>query len=157
MTHRVISALAAAGLSPQRLDLEITELVLMQNNDAVLGTLHQLQGLGVRIALDDFGTGYSSLSYLRSFPFDKIKIDQLFIKDLANSDECLPIVQSIIAMAKGLNMAATAEGVETEEQLKTLRAIGCAEMQGHLFCAPKPADELRRKLFSLAEFEARVA
>ena len=157
LTHRVISALAAAGLSPQRLDLEITELVLMQNNDAVLGTLHQLQGLGARIALDDFGTGYSSLSYLRSFPFDKIKIDQLFIKDLANSDECLPIVQSIIAMAKGLNMAATAEGVETEEQLKTLRAIGCAEMQGHLFCAPKPADELRRKLFSLAEFEARVA
>ncbi|HWM48914.1 MAG TPA: EAL domain-containing protein [Xanthobacteraceae bacterium] len=138
----VTDALASSGLSPQRLELEVTESVLMQNNEATLATLHQLRDLGVRIAMDDFGTGYSSLSYLRSFPFNKIKIDQSFIADLSEKDEAVVIVQAITDLARNLDMKTTAEGVETERQRDLARAAGCTEMQGYLFSRPLPLNEL---------------
>ena len=146
LPQTVISALAAANLAPHRLELEITESVLMQSNDTTLRRLHQLRELGVRISMDDFGTGYSSLSYLRSFPFDKIKIDRSFINDLSNGSHAVAIVQAIITLANSLNMTTTAEGVETEEQAKALRAMGCIEMQGYLFSRPKPRHEIARVL-----------
>jgi diguanylate cyclase (GGDEF)-like protein len=135
----VEAALAESGLAPSRLELEITESVLLQKSDDRLATLHRLRALGVRIALDDFGTGYSSLSYLRSFPFDKIKIDRSFIADLATNLESLVIVRTIIGLAIGLGMAVTAEGVETTEQMAVLREEGCAQMQGDLFSRPLTA------------------
>ncbi len=147
----VISALAASGLSPHKLELEITESVLMQNNEATLRTLHQLRELGVRIAMDDFGTGYSSLSYLRSFPFDKIKIDRFFIEDLSNSADSVQIVQAVASLATGLNMITTAEGVETERQLEVIRAAGCTEMQGYLFSPARPVEEILRLIMSRTE------
>jgi EAL domain-containing protein (putative c-di-GMP-specific phosphodiesterase class I) len=147
----VIGALAASGLSPNRLELEITESVLMQNNEATLRTLHRFREAGVRIAMDDFGTGYSSLSYLRSFPFDKIKIDRSFVDDLLNSADTLKIVQAIASLASGLKMITTAEGVETERQLEIIRAAGCTEMQGYLFSPPRPAVEILRLIFPSAE------
>jgi diguanylate cyclase (GGDEF)-like protein len=137
----VLSALAASGLSPHRLELEITETVLMQSNETVLKTLHQLRGLGVRIALDDFGTGYSSLSYLSSFPFDKLKIDRSFTKELGTNPHCAAIVRAIISLGASLGMVTTAEGVETAAQLDFLGAAGCAEAQGFLVNEPKPAQE----------------
>jgi diguanylate cyclase (GGDEF)-like protein/PAS domain S-box-containing protein len=146
----VVGALAASGLSPRRLDLEITESVLMQNNEATLRTLHWFREVGVRIAMDDFGTGYSSLSYLRRFPFDKIKIDRSFIDDLLNSADALKIVQAIASLASGLDMITTAEGVETEKQLEIIRAAGCAEMQGYLFSPPRPAAEILRLILPRA-------
>jgi diguanylate cyclase (GGDEF)-like protein/PAS domain S-box-containing protein len=146
----VVGALAASGLSPRRLDLEITESVLMQNNEATLRTLHWFREVGVRIAMDDFGTGYSSLSYLRRFPFDKIKIDRSFIDDLLNSADTLKIVQAIAGLASGLDMITTAEGVETEKQLEIIRAAGCAEMQGYLFSPPRPAAEILRLILPRA-------
>ena len=126
----VVGSLAASGLPARRLELEVTESVLMQNNDATLATLHQIRNLGVRISMDDFGTGYSSLSYLRSFPFDKIKIDRSFIGDLAKGDNAVAIVQAILDLAKSLKMTTTAEGVETADQQRLLQAAGCNEMQG---------------------------
>ncbi|MFZ2145122.1 MAG: EAL domain-containing protein, partial [Xanthobacteraceae bacterium] len=129
----IIGALAASGMPATRLQLEITESVLMQNTFATLATLHQLRELGVQIAMDDFGTGYSSLSYLRSFPFDKIKIDRSFINDLSNGSEPLAIVRAIASLAKSLSMISTAEGVETTQQLEQLQSVGCTEMQGYLF------------------------
>jgi diguanylate cyclase (GGDEF)-like protein len=142
LTEVVINALAAAGMSANRLQLEITETVLMHNTFNTLATLQKLRALGVQIALDDFGTGYSSLSYLRSFPFDKIKIDRSFIQDLSNGAEPLAIVHAVAGLAKSLNMISTAEGVETKEQLETLQSIGCVEMQGYLFSCARPAAEI---------------
>ena len=139
----VTSALAASGLAPDRLELEITESVLLHENEVNLATLHQLRGLGVRIAMDDFGTGYSSLSYLRSFPFDKIKIDRSFVGDLPNSRDCMAIIRAVTGLAGGLGMTTTAEGVETEQQLAHLKLEGCTEMQGYLFSPAVPPDELR--------------
>jgi diguanylate cyclase (GGDEF)-like protein/PAS domain S-box-containing protein len=147
----VIGALAESGLSPRRLELEITESVLMQNNEATLRTLHRFRDVGVQIAMDDFGTGYSSLSYLRSFPFDKIKIDRSFIDDLLSSADTLKIVQAITSLASGLNMITTAEGVETERQLEIIRAAGCTEMQGYLFSPPRPAAKILRLILPGAE------
>jgi diguanylate cyclase (GGDEF)-like protein/PAS domain S-box-containing protein len=138
----VIGSLAASGLSPGRLELEITESVLLQKNDKTLEMLHELRGMGVRIAMDDFGTGYSSLSYLRSFPFDKIKIDQSFIRDLLSSSDSPKIVESVIRLARSLNMAVTAEGVELKQQLDVLREMDCTEMQGFLFSTPRPVEEI---------------
>ena len=138
----VVSALAETGLAAERLELEITETVLMQEGEATLSTLYQLRALGVRIAMDDFGTGYSSLSYLQSFPFDKIKIDRSLVKDIADGLGSLNIVRAVAAMANGLGMVTTAEGVETKEQLDTVRAEGCTEMQGFLFSRPLPAHEV---------------
>jgi diguanylate cyclase (GGDEF)-like protein/PAS domain S-box-containing protein len=144
----VVSALAASDLAPDRLELEITETILLQDSEATLSTLYQLRALGVRIAMDDFGTGYSSLSYLQSFPFDKIKIDRSFVKDIADGVGSLNIVRAVAAMANGLGMATTAEGVETKEQLDTVRAEGCTEMQGFLFSRPLPAREIEELLLA---------
>jgi diguanylate cyclase (GGDEF)-like protein len=138
----VVNALAESGLPAERLELEITEGMLLQDSEATLDTLYQLRALGVRIAMDDFGTGYSSLSYLQSFPFDKIKIDRSFVKDIAEGVGSLNIVRAVAAMANGLGMTTTAEGVETKEQLDTVRAEGCTEMQGFLFSRPLPAHDL---------------
>jgi predicted signal transduction protein with EAL and GGDEF domain len=145
----VVSALAASGLSPSRLELEITESVLLQDSGATLAILHELRGLGVRISMDDFGTGYSSLSYLRKFPFDKIKIDQSFIFDMSEHDDSLAIVRAVIAMGSGLGIATTAEGVETAEQFKQLKLEGCTEVQGYLFSPPRPAAEIKGLLASI--------
>jgi diguanylate cyclase (GGDEF)-like protein len=145
----VISALAASGLSASRLELEITETVLLQDSDATLAILHELRGLGVKISMDDFGTGYSSLSYLRKFPFDKIKIDQSFIFDMSHHHDSLAIVRAVVAMGSSLGIATTAEGVETPEQFKQLKLEGCTEAQGYLFSAPRPAAEVKGLLASI--------
>ena len=143
-TEVVVNALASSGMSANRLQLEITETVLLQNTFNTLATLQKLRALGVQIALDDFGTGYSSLSYLRSFPFDKIKIDRSFIQDLMSGTEPLAIVHAIAGLAKSLNMISTAEGVETKQQLEALQALGCVEMQGYLFSQARPPAEIVR-------------
>jgi len=140
----VKNALATSGMDAKKLQLEITETVLLQNTFSALATLHELRKMGVQIALDDFGTGYSSLSYLRSFPFDKIKIDQSFIQDMSNGVEPLAIVNAVAGLAKCLNMISTAEGVETQQQLETLQTIGCTEMQGYLFSKALPAKDVGR-------------
>ena len=132
-------ALTAGGLSPERLELEITETVVLEVGDTTAATLHRLRNLGVRIALDDFGTGYSSLSYLRSFPFDKIKIDRSFIRNLSSGGEAAAIVRTVTRLAKDLGMSTTAEGVETKEDLDFLREIGCTEIQGYLISPAVPA------------------
>jgi diguanylate cyclase (GGDEF)-like protein len=142
----VASALASSGLSANRLELEITEAVLIRDDETALAILHQLRAVGVRIALDDFGTGYSSLSYLQRFPFDKIKIDRCFINELAEPDGSSSIVQAVVNIASARNMTTTAEGVETEAQRELLRSLGCTEMQGYLFSAARPAAEVRRLL-----------
>jgi diguanylate cyclase (GGDEF)-like protein/PAS domain S-box-containing protein len=145
---KVIAALAASGLPASRLELEITEAVLIRDDEAALAILHQLRAIGVRIALDDFGTGYSSLSYLKRFPFDKIKIDRCFITDIGEPEGSADIVQSVVNIAAGRHMTTTAEGVETAQQRDMLRALGCSEMQGYLFSAPKPAAEIGELLLS---------
>ena len=147
---KVIKALAVSGLSARRLHLEITEGVLMRDDETTLATLHQLRELGVRIVMDDFGTGYSSLTYLRSFPFDKIKIDRSFIKDVSEMDDASAIVRAITSLASSLNMTTTAEGVETQEQLAKIRELGCTEMQGYLFSHPMTAEDTIRLLLSRA-------
>ncbi|WP_371722486.1 putative bifunctional diguanylate cyclase/phosphodiesterase [Bradyrhizobium sp. KBS0727] len=144
----VAAALAASGLSAGRLELEITEAVLIRDDEAALEVLHQLRKLGVRIALDDFGTGYSSLSYLQRFPFDKIKIDRSFIRDLAGAGASSSIVQAVVNIAAASDMTTTAEGVETEQQRNLLHILGCTEMQGFLFSPAIPAVEIRRLLLS---------
>jgi diguanylate cyclase (GGDEF)-like protein/PAS domain S-box-containing protein len=144
VVNAVLDALASSGMPANRLQLEITETVLMQNTFNTLSTLQKLRSLGVQIALDDFGTGYSSLSYLRSFPFDKIKIDRSFIQDLSNGAEPLAIVNAVAGLAKNLHIISTAEGVETQEQLETLLKVGCVEMQGYLFSKARPATEITK-------------
>jgi diguanylate cyclase (GGDEF)-like protein/PAS domain S-box-containing protein len=153
----VISALANSGLSPTRLELEITESLFLAETEANLAILHQLRELGVSISMDDFGTGYSSLSYLRSFPFDKIKIDRSFIKDLAERSDCVAIVRAISGLGRSLNITTTAEGVETIDQLDWLRAEGCNEVQGFLFSAAKPAAEVEALLFRFGERASQAA
>jgi len=152
----VVSALAFAQFPAHRLELEITEAVLLQNNEATLSVLHQLRGLGVKISMDDFGTGYSSLSYLRSFPFDKIKIDQSFVRDLANNPDSIAIIRAVTGLGQSFGMVTTAEGVETQEQLEQMRAEGCTEVQGYLFSKPQPASRVAR-ILSLFEKRARAA
>ena len=142
----VAAALAASGLPASRLELEITEAVLIRDDEAALDMLHQLRKLGVRIALDDFGTGYSSLSYLQRFPFDKIKIDRSFIRDIAGPGASSSIVQAVVNIAAASDMTTTAEGVETEQQRNLLYILGCTEMQGYLFSPAIPAAEVRRLL-----------
>jgi diguanylate cyclase (GGDEF)-like protein len=144
---KIVGALAASGLSANRLELEITEAVLIRDDDAALEILHQIRAAGVRIALDDFGTGYSSLSYLQRFPFDKIKIDRCFVNDLAEAGGS-SIVQAVVNIAAARRMTTTAEGVETTRQQELLRTLGCTEMQGYLFSAPKPAEQVREMLFA---------
>ena len=137
--------------------VEITESVLMRDNDANLATLHQLRDLGVQIVMDDFGTGYSSLSYLRSFPFDKIKIDQSFVRELAERPDCMAIIRAVAGLGISLGIATTAEGVETEEQLTRLRAEGCTEVHGFFFSAPRPSPEIPGLLAKYGEKVAKVA
>jgi diguanylate cyclase (GGDEF)-like protein/PAS domain S-box-containing protein len=143
----VLSALSESGLAANRLELEITESVLLQDNAATFATLHKLRDAGIRIAMDDFGTGYSSLSYLRSFPFDKIKIDQSFVRELASSSDAMAIVRAVTSLGKSLGVSTTAEGVETNDQLLVLRSEGCSEAQGFLFGKPVPAAEVEQMLF----------
>ncbi|WP_035684000.1 EAL domain-containing protein [Bradyrhizobium sp. Cp5.3] len=145
---KIMAALAASNLPASRLELEITEAVLIRDDETALAILHQLRAIGVRIALDDFGTGYSSLSYLHRFPFDKIKIDRGFVSDIAGPDGSSSIVQAVVNLASARRMTTTAEGVETEEQQRLLRTLGCSEMQGYLFSAAKPADKVV-ELFAL--------
>ena len=142
----VATALATSGIAAGRLELEITEAVLMRDDEVALAVLHQLRGLGVRIALDDFGTGYSSLSYLQRFPFDKIKIDRSFVNDLGGAGASSSIVQAVVTIAAASDMTTTAEGVETEQQRNWLYILGCTEMQGYLFSPAIPAAELRHLL-----------
>jgi diguanylate cyclase (GGDEF)-like protein/PAS domain S-box-containing protein len=142
VVQAVLSALAHSGLPPHRLELEITESVLLAETEANLAILHQLRGIGARISMDDFGTGYSSLSYLRSFPFDKIKIDRSFVRDLAERPDCMAIIRAVAGLGASLGISTTAEGVETREQLERLRAEGCTEAQGYLFSPPRPAADI---------------
>jgi diguanylate cyclase (GGDEF)-like protein len=146
LVSTVISAIAASGLRPGRLELEITETVLMHNNDETLAILHQLHQVGVRISMDDFGTGYSSLSYLRSFPFDKIKIDQTFVRDLAEKPDAIAIIRAVAGLGRSIGITTTAEGVETQEQLDQMRAEGCTEAQGYFYSRPVPGAEIARLL-----------
>lgn len=143
LLQAIRSSLSQSQLPPSRLELEITESALLQGSDKVLGLLHELRRLGVETSLDDFGTGYSSLSYLRSFPFDKIKIDQSFVREMSSRPDCLAIVQSVAQLAQKLGMTTTAEGVETKVQLDQVREAGCTQAQGYYFDRPKPAAEIR--------------
>jgi len=150
----IVAALGAAGLSAERLELEITESVLLQDDRAVIDMLHQIRALGVRISMDDFGTGYSSLGYLRSFPFDKIKIDRSFISELGKKDDCLAIIRAVTQLGADIGMVTVAEGVETTEQLDILRVEGCNQVQGFLFSPPRPVSEVPQLL---RKFKARAA
>jgi EAL domain-containing protein (putative c-di-GMP-specific phosphodiesterase class I) len=139
----VATALRSAKLPAARLELEITESVLLDDDEATLNILHQLRDLGTRISMDDFGTGYSSLSYLCRFPFDTIKIDRSFVNSMRDGNDGLAIVQSTISLARTLRMNVIAEGVETRGQLMLLRDAECHEIQGYLFAPPRPASEIR--------------
>lgn len=145
----VLQALARSGIAPNRLELEITESLFIDNVEATLSSLHSLRALGVRVALDDFGTGYSSLSYLRSFPFDKLKIDRSFIVDLLEHKGATAIIRAITTLADALGIETTAEGVEHSDQLDILRAEGCGQIQGYLFSRPIPAQDVEALLGKL--------
>ncbi len=142
----IMSMLAASGLPANRLELEITELVLLEESDGAFAILHQLHDLGIRIAMDDFGTGYSSLGYLRRFPFSTIKIDQSFVRDLPGKEDSLAIVRAVVGLSSSLGIKTIAEGVETEEQLASITSEGCTQSQGFLFSKPRPDTEVRRML-----------
>ena len=144
----IVNALATTGLAANRLEIEITEALLLEHTEDTLRILNQLHALGVRIAMDDFGTGYSSLSYLQKFPFDKIKIDQTFIKELSAGSESIAIVRAVTGLAVSLQMITTAEGVETEDQRAIVTELGCTEMQGYLFSAARPAAAILDLLMS---------
>jgi diguanylate cyclase (GGDEF)-like protein len=139
----ITSALSESGLSPRRLELEITETALLGDDSRIVNLLHELRSTGVRISLDDFGTGYSSLSYLRAFPFDKIKIDRSFVQGLGDCSNTMVIVKALIDLSSGLSMMTNAEGVETEAQLDWLRSAGCSEAQGYLISRPLQAGNFR--------------
>ena len=143
---KVVSALAESGLSARRLELEITEAVLIMDDEVALKLLHELRAIGVSVALDDFGTGYSSLSYLRRFPFDKIKIDRSFISSLTQEGGSSGIVRAVLAMASEHKMVTTAEGVETGEQRSMLQDLQCDEMQGFLFSPARTSEDIRSLL-----------
>jgi diguanylate cyclase (GGDEF)-like protein len=143
---QVVSALAKSGLPAQRLELEVTERLLLEDNDGTLTTMEQLKNLGVGISLDDFGTGYSSLNYLRKFPFQKIKIDQSFIRGLGEERDAQAIIGAVAGLGASLDKTVVAEGIETEEQMKQVKAHGCHEGQGHLFGEPMAAEVIRARL-----------
>jgi diguanylate cyclase (GGDEF)-like protein len=150
LVSTVMNALASSRLPASRLELEITESVLLEKSERNIVVLNQLRDLGVRISMDDFGTGYSSIGYLRSFPFDKIKIDQSFVRDLLVDEGSLAIVRAIAGLGVSFGMTTTAEGVETEEQMRCLNLEGCIEAQGYLYSKPVPADEIVGLLENLA-------
>jgi len=138
----VREALAVGDLDPSMLTLEITETALMRNVDASAQRLRELKELGVQIAVDDFGTGYSSLAYLRNFPFDKIKIDRSFVRDLLVRKDCQAIIRAVVGLARSLGIATIIEGIETKEQLEIAKIEGCDEGQGYLFAKPMPEREV---------------
>ena len=141
LVSTIVNALAHSGVDPGRLELEITESILMQDSDTNIRTLHTLRDLGIRISLDDFGTGYSSLNYLRSFPFDKIKIDRCFVSEIDTREDCRAIIRSVINLAQNLGMTTTAEGVEREDQVEELRLEGCDQVQGFLYGKAEALEE----------------
>jgi diguanylate cyclase (GGDEF)-like protein len=153
----VFQSLATSGLAPGRLELEITEGVLLTEHAATLAILHQLRGIGVRVVMDDFGTGHSSIGYLRSFPFDKIKIDRSFIANMARDASSLAIIRAVASLGSSLGIATTAEGVETEEELAGARLEGCTEVQGFLFGRATCASEITTMLSSTCERPANAA
>jgi len=157
LVETVQQALAASGLPPGRLELEVTESVLLRDGDRTLRTLHALRALGVRIAMDDFGTGYSSLSYLRNYPFDKIKIDQSFVRNLADGQESGAIIRAVAALGASLRITTLAEGVETSAQLEQLVTNGCTEVQGYFFSPPLPAHQIPGLLAELGQRWALAA
>jgi EAL domain-containing protein (putative c-di-GMP-specific phosphodiesterase class I) len=138
----VMGALATSGLPPRRLELEITETLLLDDYEGTLATLRRLRDHGVSIALDDFGTGYSSLTYLRQFRFDRIKIDQTFVAEMTTRSECAAIVVAVAGLGRSLGVDITAEGIELQEQLTMLRMAGCTDGQGYLICRPVPANDI---------------
>jgi diguanylate cyclase (GGDEF)-like protein len=142
IVDQVKSALAASDLAPQRLEVEITESVLLHDEATTIGTLHQLRALGVRVSMDDFGTGYSSLAYLRSFPFDKIKIDRTFVTDMLARPDCRAIVHAVAGLARSLNISTIVEGIESKEQLQMALQERCDEGQGFLFSRALPENEI---------------
>lgn len=154
LVEAVAAALTSSGLPADRLEIEITEAVLLHDSVSTLATLHGLRELGVRISMDDFGTGYSSLSYLRSFPFDKIKIDQSFIQEVATRNDSMAIVRAVTGLGSSLGITTTAEGVETSEQLQALRGEGCTEVQGYLYSRPRPAGEVEDMLAATSASQA---
>ncbi len=153
----VAAAIMESGIRPDRLELEITESILLQDTRDILAILNELRAQGVRISMDDFGTGYSSLSYLRSFPFDKIKIDQSFVRDMGRNEEAMAIIRAVTGLGKNLGMVTTAEGVETVEQLERLRAEGCTEVQGYYLSRPKPGSEVPRMIEDIQGLLAKAA
>jgi EAL domain-containing protein (putative c-di-GMP-specific phosphodiesterase class I) len=158
MMPAVVAALAKTRLPPDRLELEITETLMLNDAESIFASFRQLRQLGVRIVLDDFGTGFSSLSYLLRFPFDKIKIDQSFIAGLAREGHSIVLVRSLIQMGLGLGVDVTAEGIETQQQLDLVRAEGCTEIQGNLISPARPASEIRHRQFRpVIQREAAVA
>ncbi len=154
----ILRILAETGLPPQRLELEITESAMLEDEEKAFRELRRLHRLGVRVALDDFGTGYSSLSNLRKFPFDKIKIDRAFVSDLSAANvDALAVVRSVAQLGVSLGMATTAEGVETKEQADQVRAEGCTEMQGHYICPPSPAGQIEQIIRTLCPKSSSAA
>jgi diguanylate cyclase (GGDEF)-like protein len=146
LTKVILGALASSGLSASRLELEITESLLLDDDAKTIAVLHELHSLGIHIVMDDFGTGFSSLNYLRSFPFDKIKIDKSFVHDMSKGGDSVAIVKAIIDLARALNIDVVAEGVETEDQLRRLVAEGCSDMQGYYFSKPAPIESFTKIL-----------
>ena len=142
LVSTVMNALASSGLPASRLELEITESILLERSDHNVRILDQLHEFGIRISLDDFGTGYSSIGYLRSFSFDKLKIDQSFVKDLLADEKSLAIVRAIVGLGSSFGITTTAEGVETEDQQRCLDHEGCTEVQGYLYSKPLPPNEI---------------
>ncbi len=144
-------ALDTSGLPAERLELEITESLLMDNDDLARRTLDSIRDMGVRLALDDFGTGYSSLSYLKSFAIDKIKIDQSFVRDLPDDQSSIAIIRAVVSLAESLGLRVNAEGVETTEQMALLRLMGCHEVQGFLHGRPEPGGAILASLLAQRE------
>jgi EAL domain-containing protein (putative c-di-GMP-specific phosphodiesterase class I) len=150
----ICAALADSGLPPQRLEIEITESVLLERGVENLAFMERLKHLGIELALDDFGTGYSSLSYLTTFPFDKIKIDKSFIRNLTHQPRSSAIIASIVTLARGLDMSVTAEGVETSEEFERLTALGVNFAQGYLFGRPQPVEQITFDAVQLSQRDA---
>jgi EAL domain-containing protein (putative c-di-GMP-specific phosphodiesterase class I) len=150
LIESVQTALRDSGLAPQRLELEITETVLMDNSNATLDTLYRLRELGAHIVMDDFGIGYSSLAYLRSFPFDKVKIDKSFVQEIGHKSDAMAIIRAVSGLCSSLGIASTAEGVETAEQLRLVTAEDCTEVQGYLFSRPIPGGQIPQLLQRLS-------
>ena len=148
---------AMSGLAPARLDLEITESVLLQDEANTTAILHQLRDIGMQISMDDFGTGYSSLAYLRNFPFDKIKIDRSFVRDMLVRKDCQAIIRAVVGLARSLRIKTVIEGIETREQLETAKAEGCDEAQGFLYSKAMPEREVAEFLAKHARIAAAAA